>query len=253
MEVYHCNPADTGNSFNSSNLQLHYFFTFNSPSLHGSFPSSAINPSYSASWPGRFFMQSKIKAGITVLGFVFVSMFAINASAECGDLTKYKFGASLHQQSWEVSQFNRGALLLVADSGDPIVGFWKVTFTSEGTTGIPDGTVVDSAFAQWHSDGTEIMNSSRPPVTQSFCLGVWKKVGGLHYRLNHFAKSFDANSNPVGPGNIREDVVLSPTGDSFTGTFTIDQYDQAGNTVIHITGDISGTRITVDSPASMAF
>jgi hypothetical protein len=253
MEVYHRNSTDTHNTRNYNSLQLYHFFTLNSPFLHGTLLGSAINPSYSASWPGRFFMQNKIKAGITVLGFVFVSMFAVKASAECGDLTKYKFGASLHQQSWESSQFNRGALLLVADSGDPIVGFWKVTFTSEGTTGIPDGTVVDSAFAQWHSDRTEIMNSSRPPVTQSFCLGVWKKVGGRHYRLNHFAKSFDPNNNPVGPGNIREDVVLSPTGGSFTGTFTIDQYDQAGNTLIHITGEISGTRITVDSPASVAF
>lgn len=198
-------------------------------------------------------MQSKFKTRIMVFAVVFACAFAANANAECGDLSKFKFGASFHQQSWRGSQFSPASLLLVADAGDPIVGLWKVTFTSESTTGIPDGTVIDSAFAQWHSDGTEIMNSSRPPVTQSFCLGVWKKVGGLHYKLNHFAKSFDPNSNPVGPANIRENVVLSPTGKSFAGTFTIDQYDQAGNTLIHITGKLTGTRITVDSPASVAF
>ena len=118
------------------------------------------------------------------------------------------------------------SLLSVADSGEPIVGFWKVTFTSEGTPDIPDGTVIDQAYSQWHSDGTEIMNSSRPPVTQSFCLGVWKKVGGLCYKLNHFAISYacsesatalpwDPNNNLVGPGNIREEVALSPTGKKF--------------------------------------
>ena len=64
------------------------------------------------------------------------------------------------------------------DSEDAsIVGLWQVTFTSKGTSGIPDGTVVDAGYATWHSDGTEIMNSGRPPITGSFCMGVWKQVG----------------------------------------------------------------------------
>ncbi len=107
-------------------------------------------------------MQTKFQVKITVLIIVSACVFAAKANAECGDLSKLKLGASLHQQSWGGSQFGTASLLLV-DSGDPIVGFWKVTFTSEGTIGIPDDTVIDSAYAQWHSDGTEIMNSSRPP------------------------------------------------------------------------------------------
>jgi len=198
-------------------------------------------------------MQNQFKRRIMVLAVVSASVFAPRANAECGGLPKFKFGASIHQQSWRGSQSSAASLLLVSDSGEPIVGFWKVTFTSAGTTGIPDGTVIDQAYSQWHSDGTEIMNSSRPPVTQSFCLGVWKKVGGLRYKLNHFALSFDANSNLIGPANIREDVTLSVGGRTFSGTFTIDQFDQAGNTLVHITGQITGTRITADSPASIAF
>jgi hypothetical protein len=198
-------------------------------------------------------MYRNFKTKIMVLAVVFASVFASRANAECGDLSKFKFGASIHEQSWGGSQFGPASLLLASDSGEPIVGFWKVMFTSEGTTGIPDGTVIDSAYSQWHSDGTEIMNSSRPPVTQSFCLGVWKKVGGLKYKLNHFAVSFDPNSNLVGPANIREQVALSPGGNRFTGTFTIDQYDQAGNLLAHVTGTLAATRITPDSPASVAF
>ncbi len=57
-----------------------------------------------------------------------------------------------------------------------IVGLWQVTFTSKDTPGIPDGTVVDAGFATWHADGTEIMNSGRPPITGNFCMGVWKQV-----------------------------------------------------------------------------
>ncbi len=198
-------------------------------------------------------MQTRFKTNIMIAAVVAVCALAVQANAECGDISRLRFGVSLQRQSWNGSQFGPGALLLASASGEPIVGFWRVTFTSEGTTGIPDGTIIDQAFAQWHSDGTEIMNSSRPPVTQSFCLGVWKKVGGLHYKLNHFAVSFDPQSNLVGPANIREEVALDPKGNSFGGTFTIDQFDTAGNTLIHITGTITGSRITADSPASIAF
>ena len=72
------------------------------------------------------------------------------------------------------------ALVAPAGQDDPdsgsqtIVGFWHVKFVSEGSEGIPDGTEVDAGYSQWHSDGTEIMNSAgRSPITGSFCLGVW--------------------------------------------------------------------------------
>ncbi len=173
------------------------------------------------------------------------------ANAECGDLQRYKPGASLQPQSWQgIGEFGQASLLRVSDAADPIVGFWQVTLTAEGNPGPPDGTVIDKGFSQFHSDGTEILNSSRPPVTQSFCLGVWKKVSPGHYKLNHFPISWDQNSNLVGVANIREDIFLSKDGKSFTGTFTIDQYDQSGNTLAHLIGVVSATRITVDTPAS---
>jgi hypothetical protein len=65
-------------------------------------------------------------------------------------------------QHWQgPTQFRPASLLLVADNGSTtgIVGFWKVEFV------LDDGTVIDNGFAQWHSDGTEIMNSSRDPRT----------------------------------------------------------------------------------------
>ncbi len=51
--------------------------------------------------------------------------------------------------------------------GAPIVGFWHVKFIAKGNGFIPDGTVIDMGFSQWHSDGTEILNSSRPPPATS--------------------------------------------------------------------------------------
>jgi len=131
-----------------------------------------------------------------------------------------------------------------------IVGFWHVKFISKGTTGIPDGTVVDMGFSQWHSDGTEILNSSRPPATSNFCLGVWEKTGPFTYKLNHFALSSDLNGNLIGPANIREDVTLAVHGANYTGTFSIDQYDTSGNLLVHIIGEVKATRITVDTKVS---
>jgi hypothetical protein len=40
----------------------------------------------------------------------------------------------------------------------------------------------------------------------------------------------------IGPANIREDVALDVQGASYTGTFSIDQYDTSGNQLVHITG-----------------
>ena len=186
--------------------------------------------------------------GVGMIGLI----LAVAANAECGDIQRYKGAASLQPQSWqEMGALGTASLLQIADATDPIVGFWQVTLTAKGNNpGPPDGTVLDKGFSQWHSDGTEILNSSRPPVTQSFCLGVWKKVAPGTYKLNHFPISWDANSNLVGVANIREEVTLSPNGKTFTGTFTLDQYDTAGNVLAHLVGTVSAVRLTVDTPAS---
>jgi hypothetical protein len=61
------------------------------------------------------------------------------------------------------------------------------------------------------------------------------------------ALSWDANGmNLVGPARIREEVTVDSTGNAYTGTFTIDQFDNAGNTLAHVTGRVTGRRITVN-------
>jgi hypothetical protein len=109
---------------------------------------------------------------------------------------------------------------------------------------------VDQGFSQWHSDGTEILNSSRPPATSNFCLGVREKTGPSAYKLNHFALSSDLNGNMIGPANIRENVTLDSHGATYSGTFSIDQYDTSGNLLAHIVGEVKATRITVDTKVS---
>ena len=136
------------------------------------------------------------------------------------------------------------SLILASDHDSAsagIVGLWKVKFVA------PDGTVIDEGYATWHSDGTEIMNSGRPPITGNFCMGVWRSTRRSTYRLNHFGLSWDpTGTNLIGPANIREEVVLARSGNSYAGTFTIDQFDVDGNVLAHIAGQVTATRITAD-------
>ena len=170
-----------------------------------------------------------------------VTVCASIASADCGNFADRTKGTAVIPQSWKgQAEFGPASLLLLSShaENEPIVGFWRSRF-------IIGGNVTDSGFAQWHSDGTEILNSGRPPATGSFCLGVWKKVGRARYRVNHFAISWDASGNFVGNTNIHEDVAVSRDGNTYAGTLTIDQYDPSGNPVAHIEGEVTGTRITL--------
>lgn len=191
-------------------------------------------------------MKAMYRGLIVVLAVATVALaLAPMAAAECGSLNAgTNPGALLKPQAWNGSDDLRASLMLVSDN-DPVVGFWKVKLTAKDTPGIPDGTVLDDGFQQWHSDGTEIMNSSRVPATGNFCMGVWKKTAPSKYRLNHFGLSWDLSNTYVGPANIRSNIVLSNDGNKFTGTFTIDQYDTNGNVLAHLQGQIVGKRVTV--------
>jgi hypothetical protein len=130
------------------------------------------------------------------------------------------------------------------DDPAPIVGLWHIQFiVNQGT---PNEAVIDDGFATWHDDGTELMNSGRAPMTSSFCMGVWKRVGVATFSLNHFALSWDdTGKNFVGPANIREVVTVDRRGNSYSGHFTITQYLADGKTVAGgVSGDVKATRIT---------
>jgi hypothetical protein len=186
---------------------------------------------------GESTMKTLRKLSMMVGATVAVAMMAATAYAGCGDVGK----ATLKRQGWQASEFGVPSLRLVSDSdNDPITGLWRVKFM-DGTTQI------DTGFAVWHADGTEIMNSGdRAPLTSSFCMGVWKKVGN-HYKLNHAAISWDPTGTvQVGAANIVETVVLGPNADTFSGSFTITQYDMNGDVLGSVAGKITGTRIGVN-------
>jgi hypothetical protein len=139
-------------------------------------------------------------------------------------------------------------------SGASIVGMWSFQFISEGNTAryptIPDGALLDFGYTQWHSDGTELLNSGgRAPAAENFCMGTWVQTGRYTYHLNHFALSYDATTGLLnGKTNIAETVTLSPGGTLYSGTFTITNFDTNGNKVgTALTGQVTADRITVDT------
>jgi hypothetical protein len=151
--------------------------------------------------------------------------------------------------------------------GNPvIVGMWHVKLTAVTVSNgvpFPPGTEFDAGFQQWHSDGTELLNSGgRSPETSSFCMGVWSQVGLRTFRLNHFAISWADPSTRTGPTSILEEVAVSPDGKSFAGTFTITDYaetdnaDPSTNSISvrdTITGTVKGTRVDVNTPVTPIF
>jgi len=146
------------------------------------------------------------------------------------------------------------------DDGPSIVGMWHVKFTVQTIDGLPVNRAGDDAIVVWHSDGTEIMNSKRPPQDGSFCLGVWAKVGKLKYVLNHIPWGGNDTSNaPGGIGNpeaghqILEAINLNPDGNSYSGNFTARAYDQNKQPGPLVTGVLTATRITTTTSITDLF
>jgi len=164
--------------------------------------------------------------------------------------------------SWSPQLGARHAQLRLVDDDNKdrpsIVGMWHVVFTGQSYNGGPYPDMyqpVDNALVIWHSDGTEIMNSARPAQDGNFCLGVWKHNGEGRYYLNHFPWKFnDTTGAPAGIGvpqdgvQLTEEVVLSPDGKSYSGTFTLKQYDSTGTLTTTIKGILAATRITTETP-----
>jgi hypothetical protein len=145
----------------------------------------------------------------------------------------------VHSSSYQDDQ-TMGRLFHHADYDQhSIVGMWSFTMTPTAGPG-------DFGFQQWHSDGTELMNSGgRSPASQNYCMGVWRQTGQNRYHLNHLALSYDPGTGQLNARvNIKEDVMLDGSGNNYSGTFTIDVYDPSGATqVAHQQGQVTAQRV----------
>jgi hypothetical protein len=193
----------------------------------------------------------RMKIVPTLSALAFLTVIVPYAHAGCGQYSPASFNATSQHH------FGSPHLLLASFPGDDeanaggptIVGTWKEHWISEGSDGIPDGTEIDAGYAQWHSDGTEInVSGLRSPLTGNVCLGEWRKTGERTYQLNHFGISYDPTGLIlVGPARIQQWLTLDEKGQATSGKFTIDQWDESGNLLAHIQGNVIGTKVTMDT------
>ncbi|HKT79861.1 MAG TPA: hypothetical protein VJP86_06545 [Vicinamibacterales bacterium] len=199
-------------------------------------------------------MRTSIRSLALIAGFAGVSLIAA-APARAGCLV-------IDGEGMPVSLIRTAPMAFQTPGGfahpgefeqNSIVGLWQVHFVSTITTDLPDGSqikpgdTVDAGYVTWHDDGTEIMNSGRPPMTGSFCMGVYKKTSKSGYKLNHVALSWDpSGQHLIGPASIKEEVSVNRSGDQYEGRFTIDQFDTEQHLLLHFEGQVTGRRIGVD-------
>lgn len=200
-------------------------------------------------------MKTLNRLFVAALGMVVPVLLAPNCSAQCT--------VGLHSRPAHTGLFLRPGhvqLLPAAffagsdedrDRDEPsVVGLWRSMLISE------DGTQLEQGLTQWHSDHTEIDNNgSNPPISGSFCLGVWEKVGERTYKLNHFPLPWDPTGTAfLGPANYKAEVTLSADGKHYRGHFTLDQYDPTGKILLgHAQGIVKATRITIDTTVGDVF
>jgi len=170
------------------------------------------------------------------------------AQAQCG-----LPGKQVKPSSW--SPRNGSPQIMKASFGDDsepsIVGMWHVVFTGQTMNGgaYTLAEPFDNSVVVWHSDGTEIMNSSRPAQDGNFCMGVWQQTGNRQYFLNHIPwQGNDPGGNPEDGAQLLEQVTLSPDGNHYSGRFTFQAYDNHGNPTLMLTGVLTATRITAGTP-----
>jgi hypothetical protein len=223
-----------------------------------------------------------IKSRAVLRGASLVALLTVGAGAWAGCLDvpgmKIPTSDTLNPQSlFGTARFMKADYRQVSDEEygssffhAQIVGLWAFKYTSLGnakTLGIPDGAPIDNGNTAWFADGNEItFSGARNPIVGATCIGVWKQTGERTYVLNHIGLSWNPlapSAAPAGPGNpgggpgasggpafIKQFVTLSRDGQSYTGTFSINQLMPDGKTPAlpaPIKGLITATRVTVNT------
>jgi hypothetical protein len=136
----------------------------------------------------------------------------------------------------------------VQNDSATITGLWKHSYFTEGV-------LFDIGFRQFNAGGTELLNDSFvPDGGNNFCMGSWRRVGRRTYAVVHPYFLF-SGSQPTGIAIERAHIIVGPDGNTFSGTWSSDNYDFAGNLVLgsHSQGTLSATRIVAGLPFPFPF
>ncbi len=193
---------------------------------------------------GVFWSACSRRALVAVAVLGGCTIFSASAWAACGPSSTAKVTVVLPDSQLFHTREVEQASSQATRNGDhtaAIAGLWDSKFV------LPDGTLYDEGFDQFHSDGTEILSDNGvPPVLGDVCLGVFKKTSIRTYQLKHPAWNWDENGNLIGTIVLRETITLDAGGNSYHGSFTFDFYDLSGNLTSEVTGALTAQRITPD-------
>jgi hypothetical protein len=173
---------------------------------------------------------------------VLVLGLGASAWASCGDsMVAMAAAASARSQSGTQTALMHAGAAPGSDSrvNPSVVGLWHIRFV------VGDQTIQE-AYQAWNVGGTEIHNPNVDPRTGNVCLGAWKKVAPLSYKLAHRVWTYDTNGGFQGTIHLSETITLSNDGKSHTGSFALDFYDPSGNFEFEVTGNVAAERISVE-------
>jgi hypothetical protein len=122
-------------------------------------------------------------------------------------------------------------------SNSSIVGLWHVEFKVNGQT-------IQEAYQLWNAGGTEVHNPNVDPRGGTVCLGVWTQSGQT-YTLAHRVWNYDTTGDFLGTIHLSETLTLGNSGNALKGSFTSRFYDPTGHFVNKVTGNVTGSRISV--------
>jgi len=157
---------------------------------------------------------------------------SISAQASCGVPLDGKAGVINKPLHLNISRSEAAPL-----GYGSIVGMWTNSI-------IVNGNVVATTIPTWHSDGTEFETVDASPIGGNICQGVWESKGVNKVEEHHFGYTFDQNGNPSGYFTWVQNVKLSHNGLKYSGPFDQKYYDNDGNLLTEITGQMSAERFT---------
>jgi hypothetical protein len=134
-------------------------------------------------------------------------------------------------------------------TNNSIVGVWDALFFTA------PNTLFDEGYDQFHSDGTEIMNDIPNPAFGNVCLGVFVQTGSRTYSLHHVFWNFDPSGNLAGRGIWDSSLTLDKGGNSYTGAWTITNFDLAGHKITSgplapLSGTVEAERVPAPTVAA---
>ncbi len=198
----------------------------------------------------RLLTPGRLVFGVGLLGL----MAAVQANAACMDGLKKMAPQAANSGDFQPAVYHpderSGAgFIRVDDSqgGPSIVGLWKFQ---------ESGFLKDFGTQAFHLGGTETMFSAGvDPETGDVCQGVWRRVGYSTFTLNHIAMAWTAPGAGYGLLiHIHMLIKLAPSGNAFTGTYTVslfpataaDPFDESGGPMVTGSGTIAATRLLPD-------